>query len=277
MRRWRAAALASLATLVLATPAVALRITGTDGPDILRGTARADRLLGGKGNDKLYGLAGNDILAGGKGRDLLVGGPGNDRIYARDGERDKISCGPGRDKVIGDQFDKPSKDCEIVLRRHVEPPIPVYVPPADVPTPTVPPPTVPAEPPTTAVDAGSYKGATSVGNYVFFDVTVNRTIAKFRVNDFRLMCDGPLTLYGPLDVGSTYQAPIDASGNFSIQYGNDGTAPDGTPYSFTVNVTGYVHGSTAAGTAQLTEELDYQGRHWNCATEQQTWTANRLP
>jgi hypothetical protein len=49
------------------------------------------------------------------------------------------------------------------------------------------------------------------------------------------------------------------------------------PATGDVNITGCVQGSTGARQAQVSIEFDYQGRHWNCATEQQTWTATRLP
>ena len=55
------------------------------------------------GGDRLEGGAGNDTLGGGnpkaRGRDRIFGGPGRDEIYARDGVRDYINCGPGKDVV----------------------------------------------------------------------------------------------------------------------------------------------------------------------------------
>ena len=281
MRLVRLSVLVSVLILACAASALALRINGTNGPDTLRGTAKSDHVVGGAGNDKLYGLGGNDILAGGRGRDLLVGGPGNDRLYTRDGERDTISCGPGRDRVIGDQFDKTPKDCEVVLRKKVagHQSVPVSEPPVDDEPPDVPTPPEPAEPPVVEATPGAYKGATSVGNYVFFDVTSDRRVVGFRVNDFRRTCDGPLTIYGGFDNGPNYAVPIRDDGSFAIQYHWDqGWAVDAShPATGDVNIVGYVQGSTASGTAQVSIEFDYQGRHWRCSTEQQTWTAARLP
>ena len=64
-----------LVALVIALPATALTIRGTNGPDLIRGSARTDLLLGRGGNDRLLGLSGNDVLNGGPGRDYADGGP----------------------------------------------------------------------------------------------------------------------------------------------------------------------------------------------------------
>ena len=102
------------------------RMDGTGKADRLRGTAGGDRIKGGGGNDRLNGKAGEDCVkggngrdrvAGGKGADKLGGGGGNDRIKARDGERDRVRCGPGRDRVTADRADRVSRRCERVRRR----------------------------------------------------------------------------------------------------------------------------------------------------------------
>jgi Ca2+-binding RTX toxin-like protein len=91
--------------------------SGTPRPDRLRGTAGADIMRGRAGADVLYGLAGNDTLIGGTGKDRLHGGTGNDTLSARDGLRDTITCGTGRDTVNADPVDRVANDCERVLRR----------------------------------------------------------------------------------------------------------------------------------------------------------------
>jgi Ca2+-binding RTX toxin-like protein len=72
-------------------------------------------LIGGPGNDRLNGGTGNDTLIGNGGKDSLVGGPGNDAINARDGVRELVKCGPGKDRVKADKKDRLS-GCEKKLR-----------------------------------------------------------------------------------------------------------------------------------------------------------------
>lgn len=62
-------------------------ITGTAGPDVLRGT---------RGADEIVGLGGGDLLAGGPGTDFLYGGEGADTLVG--GTEDAIlDGGPGSD------------------------------------------------------------------------------------------------------------------------------------------------------------------------------------
>lgn len=89
-------------------------LNGTDGPDKMLGKGGNDTMNGKAGNDTISGDAGNDVLRGGRGEDLLLGGGGNDRIYARDGERDTINCGKGRDVVWADAIDVITGGCEVV-------------------------------------------------------------------------------------------------------------------------------------------------------------------
>ena len=91
------------------------KLIGGSGADILRGGSGrdwlfagpgADRAEGGRGADVLAGGDGADRMAGGAGRDKIMGGAGNDTIDARDGERDVVLCGPGRDRVRADAADR---------------------------------------------------------------------------------------------------------------------------------------------------------------------------
>ena len=98
---------ASIAGGLTPTTATGRTLTGRAGADVLRGTSGPDVIAGRGGNDRLYG---------GKGRDRLDGGAGNDTIYARDGARDVIRCGSGRDRVFADRNDSVARDCESVSR-----------------------------------------------------------------------------------------------------------------------------------------------------------------
>jgi uncharacterized repeat protein (TIGR01451 family) len=92
-------------------------IKGLGGNDVLRGLGGDDCLNGGRGNDRVLAGPGSDRLIGGKGRDTLRGAGGPDTIKARDGQRDVIKCGPGKDAVVADTIDRVAKDCEKVRRR----------------------------------------------------------------------------------------------------------------------------------------------------------------
>ncbi len=76
---------------------------GDAGNDRVSGDSGRDRLFGGAGADALLGLAGADTLLGGVGRDRLLGGAGNDTIYARDGRRDVLDGGAGRNRATIDR------------------------------------------------------------------------------------------------------------------------------------------------------------------------------
>ena len=95
-------------------------LAGGGHDDFIEGAGGNDTLVGGAGDDRIDGGPGNDIITGGAGADHLNGGPGSDTIYAADGERDIIDCGPGRDRVVADDVDK-TVNCEVV----VPPPTPV--------------------------------------------------------------------------------------------------------------------------------------------------------
>jgi 6-phosphogluconolactonase (cycloisomerase 2 family) len=86
-------------------------LEGRAGADCLEGRAGNDRLVGGNGKDKLTGGPGRDRLKGGGARDALSGGPGNDTINSRDGRRETVDCGKGRDAVTADAVDR-LRGCE---------------------------------------------------------------------------------------------------------------------------------------------------------------------
>jgi TolB protein len=88
---------------------------GDSGTDRLHGEEGNDVLSGGPGDDQLWGDAGGDFLRGGPGVDQFYAGYGNDVIDARDGARDHVYCGEGKDIVKADLRDVVS-DCEVVVR-----------------------------------------------------------------------------------------------------------------------------------------------------------------
>jgi hypothetical protein len=92
------------------------RLVGGANADTIRGGGGNDRIIGNGGADRLYGDAGNDSIAPGGGADSVFGGAGNDVVSARDGQRDVIDCGAGRDSVVADRIDV-VRGCEKVTRR----------------------------------------------------------------------------------------------------------------------------------------------------------------
>jgi hypothetical protein len=92
----------------LAGDAGADTVLGAGGNDAASGGPGADRVAGGPGNDRLGGDGGADRLSAGSGADVLTGGAGADRLHggsgadvlnARDGRRDVVIGGPGRDRA----------------------------------------------------------------------------------------------------------------------------------------------------------------------------------
>jgi Ca2+-binding RTX toxin-like protein len=51
----------------------------------------------GTGRCTISGTIHADVLVGTSANDVICGGAGNDTIYARDGHRDVVDGGPGRD------------------------------------------------------------------------------------------------------------------------------------------------------------------------------------
>jgi RTX calcium-binding nonapeptide repeat (4 copies) len=89
------------------------RVRGGPGADRLRAGQGGSRLIGGPGADSLLGGAGKDMLVGGGGRDTIRGGFRSDELrggaradtfYARDGYRDRVFGGKGRDSARVDRL-----------------------------------------------------------------------------------------------------------------------------------------------------------------------------
>lgn len=92
-------------------------IRGTGVGDRIVGTPRRDVIRGDGGDDRIDGGGGPDQVEGGAGVDRLAGGAGNDELLARDGWRDQVDCGRGRDVAEVDPIDLVARSCEVVHRR----------------------------------------------------------------------------------------------------------------------------------------------------------------
>jgi Ca2+-binding RTX toxin-like protein len=73
---------------------------GNDEDNVIWGREGDDEIHGLGGNDHLCGLDGNDVIYGDSGEDVLEGGGGYDLLYAHDGERDVLTCGPQGGRVM---------------------------------------------------------------------------------------------------------------------------------------------------------------------------------
>ena len=102
-----ATSVTSPASITLDVIQTAYGLTLDPGGGRIDGTASADQICGRRGADEIHP---------GYGKDYVTAGAGPDVIYARDGYRDLISCGRGRDRVIADRKDRVSRSCERLRR-----------------------------------------------------------------------------------------------------------------------------------------------------------------
>jgi Ca2+-binding RTX toxin-like protein len=79
-------------------------VIGTNGDDVLDGSASNDLIIAGKGDDTIDGGDGHDLIFGGKGDDIIDGGDGNDVLLGGKGD-DTISGGDGCDVLLGGKGD----------------------------------------------------------------------------------------------------------------------------------------------------------------------------
>lgn len=91
------------------------RLRGRDGHDCLIGGTGGDQLGGGRGNDRLTGGSGGDVLVDREGFNAFDAGRGNDYVNARNGIRELVLCGRGRDRALVDRRDR-VRSCERLSR-----------------------------------------------------------------------------------------------------------------------------------------------------------------
>jgi Calx-beta domain len=127
---------------------------------------------------------------------------------------------------------------------------------------------------TVPVAPGDYKGATQNGDYVYFTVLANRSIANFRVNNIKETCDPGGYISGAINwTGAPW--PINADASFVAQTSWTGSETQGDIEwtSETSKVSGLFSGNSVSGTLNLSDELNYQGTHFKCSTGDKTWSA----
>lgn len=88
-------------------------IKSEEGNDRIVGKEGGLDVNAGNGDDYIRGGDRGDIINPSTGRDVISTGDGNDTIKARDGEKDRITCGSGNiDDAIADDIDAVAQECE---------------------------------------------------------------------------------------------------------------------------------------------------------------------
>jgi N-acetylglucosamine-6-sulfatase len=87
---------------------------GTNGNDSLSGSRLYDIICAYAGDDTISAGAGPDWIFAGAGHDIVRTGTGDDHVMLRDGIRDAVNCGGGRDVVRADASDRLA-ECEVRL------------------------------------------------------------------------------------------------------------------------------------------------------------------
>jgi Calx-beta domain-containing protein len=129
-----------------------------------------------------------------------------------------------------------------------------------------------------AISAGSYKGATQNGNFVFFTLKPDRTITGFRVNDLPETCDpGGIRLLGGIDFGDNV-FPVNADGRVNVHATWSGSFVSGDAEWTSEDTTiaaSFNNPTAISGTITEIDELNYKGTHYRCSSGQITWSATR--
>lgn len=108
-----ASVLAAVTVVGVAAPAeaatrtcfgVKATIVGTDGDDVIRGTAGPDVIVALRGKDRVLGRGGEDTVCAGVGADEILGGGGADALSGGHGD-DRSFGGDGRDGFFGGMGD----------------------------------------------------------------------------------------------------------------------------------------------------------------------------
>jgi Ca2+-binding RTX toxin-like protein len=81
-------------------PGATAQVEGSDGADVITGSALKDTITGDVGADVITGGLGNDVITGGDGADDINGGDGND-VISGDIGADPINGGNGNDIISG--------------------------------------------------------------------------------------------------------------------------------------------------------------------------------
>ena len=92
-------------------------LLGKGGRDEVRGNGGGDEIRAGGGRDEVEGNGGRDVIRPGRGKDGVRAGGGRDVVRAARGGRDRIDCGPGKDKAFVNERKDRTTRCETVKAR----------------------------------------------------------------------------------------------------------------------------------------------------------------
>jgi Ca2+-binding RTX toxin-like protein len=81
------------------------------GADTVVGGRHLDFVFGNLGDDSIRTQGGSDAVIAVGGSDRVWTGKGRDLVFAKDGRRDRVSCGPGLDHALFDARDR-ARSCE---------------------------------------------------------------------------------------------------------------------------------------------------------------------
>ncbi|MDQ3721556.1 MAG: hypothetical protein M3376_00480 [Actinomycetota bacterium] len=110
-------------------------LRGSEAANAVQGGAGADRIEGRGGDDEINASDGDDVLLGGDGDDTVSGDLGRDTVELGAGEDrfdrgpsidaavDRVTCGGGRDVIVGGAYtDRYARDCEFLSNASPVPP-----------------------------------------------------------------------------------------------------------------------------------------------------------
>jgi Calx-beta domain len=128
------------------------------------------------------------------------------------------------------------------------------------------------------VTAGEWRGATPTGDYLYFEVTADRGMSYFRMNDIKEPCSPGGYFEGSLAFPPTTRWPIADNGTSgaSGQWSGNDVEGDFTFTSETWTVGATFNGSSATGTFRLQDQFTYKGTPYSCDTGTVAWTASKV-
>jgi hypothetical protein len=127
------------------------------------------------------------------------------------------------------------------------------------------------------VVAGEYRGQLPAGDYLYFEVTGDRQLSYFRLNDIRENCSPGGYFEGSLAFRRETKWPIadDGTAGASDEWRGSEVQGDFTLTYSAYKVTARFNGASVAGTIRLQDQFTYKGTAFSCDTGDVAWTATK--